>query len=953
MVSSGRVVVDVLGPVRARTAEGRDLTPGGVLQRRLLALLVLRRGEVVSTDAVVDALWGEDPPVNSVAAIQTHVFRLRRRLPDRAITGEAGGYRLDPETVVVDADRLAEAVADGAPDAIERALGSWRGTPYPELADTDDGRMEAGRLDELRTRAEEERAGALVAAGRSADVLADLSRLVDRAPLRERPVELLMAALAAEGRTAEALRAYDDLRRRLGDELGIEPSAALAAEYERLLRGGAVTGRAEPAGSWAGWESRLPVAATPLIGRDELVQTALAMAIEHRLVTMLGTGGVGKTRLAVEVAHRLAGERPPRPVLFCELAVASPATAHEAVARTLGIETKLGTELRDRIASVLHREELVLVLDNCEHVLEPVAELVEGILGRTTGVSVLATSRERLRLPGEHLCPVPPLPDEGAHGPAVELFVARARAVRPGWQPTGEERAVVAEVVHRLDGLPLAIELAAARVHTLEVEEIAAALDRRFRLLTAGYRTSTRHRSLHAAVSWSVDLLEPSLRDFLAEVSVFAGAFSPTAAADVTGTAEDVADDRLHRLAERSLAARAPAGRFALLETIRAFGAELLAQAGRAEIVGERHADRMLAWAEDARRRLRDPAPNPVLEELDVELPDLRVAMEWFVGRRDVERASRLVDSLVNLGFLRLRPEVLGWAEQVVALDPDGSDPRSGAAHAAGSLAAWMAGDLVAAGRWADRAMDLATGRGPLPVVVTDAAANQALFEGRLDEAVRWYRRSMEAAVDDPVEYAISACCEVLALAYAGDETAEARARDLLRDVGEDETPGAAYASYAAGEAALRTDPALSRRHHERAMALAAATGASFVTGAAGASLASLEARHGDPAVAAASYRWLIDHWRRVGMWSMQWTMLRSVALLLERIERPREAGVLASAVTNDGFGHAVFGDDAVALQQLSERLRRRLGDEGWDAAAAEGRSLDGDAVVEFALRAR
>ncbi len=338
----------------------------------------------------------------------------------------------------------------------------------------------------------------------------------------------------------------------------------------------------------------------------------------------------------------------------------------------------------------------MLLLDNCEHVLDPIADLVDRLLVACPNVSVIATSRERLRVSGEQLYVVPTLPTSDDDGPAVDLFVERARAVTPQFDPDPAERASIAEIVRRLDGLPLAIELAAARLRTLDVDEVAAGLDRRFELLSAGTRTSTRHGSLAAAVSWSYDLLDAELRRSFADLSVFAGPFTVEDAAAICGIDVRRAATVLDQLAERSLVVRVRDRRFALLETLRAFGVERLLVEGRAEEAGARHARHYVEWIEEPERRLLES--EHVIAEIDAALPELRVAFGWLLDHDEVELAGRLVVALANYGLLRLRPEVLAWAERVVAADTEDRSPLASQVWAVASYAAWMAGDVTEAG---------------------------------------------------------------------------------------------------------------------------------------------------------------------------------------------------------------------------------------------------------------
>ena len=607
-------------------------------------------------------------PRDPIAALHNHLFRLRRSLPLEVIESVGDGYRSDPSRIDLDADRLAVAVNDGRPGdhavlaTIDDILARWHGPAYPELDDVDGGRAEAVRLDELRLRAVEVRAEWRLAAGDIDGAVVELGALVTDEPLRERPRALLMTALSRSGRTVEALRVYDDFRRLLGAELGIDPSPALAAQHAGLLGGVGAAG-------WAA-ASRLPVPVTSLVGREDLLDDVLAMVEANRLVTLIGPGGVGKTRMLVEVGAHLRAANPDRAVVMCELAAATEDTAVDAVAAALAIDGRPGVELADRVATVLADTSAVLLLDNCEHLLEPIAGLVEAVLAGCPNVVVLATSRERLRVGGERLCAVPTLAvTADADAPAVELFVERARAVAPGFDPAADELALVTEIVRRLDGLPLAIELAAARLHTLDVGEVAAGLDRRFELLSAGSRTTSRHGSLHAVVSWSYGLLDGALRRTFCDLSVFAGSFAAVDAAAICDVDTTVVTRALDQLVERSLVVRVPERRYLLLETLRAFATEQRANGDGDDIASERHARHHVEWVGAHSGTAR------TIAEIDVALPELRTALDWLLDHHHVDLAARLVASLFDYGILRLRPDVFAWSQRVIDADPDDRDP--------------------------------------------------------------------------------------------------------------------------------------------------------------------------------------------------------------------------------------------------------------------------------------
>lgn len=940
MGDDARLEVRVLGPLQVTAPDGRDVTPTGPLGRRLLALLVLRRGRVTPVDLAAEALW-PDTSHEHGGALQSQVSRLRRGLPDGVIDSVDGGYRLRPEAVRLDADELAALLIGTKPDAaataeLDRLLAAWHGPAYPELADTDDGREEAARLGELGVRAAEFRATARLADGRLDGLSADLWRLAAEHPYRERPRALLMRVLVAEGRRAEALLVYDEFRRLLADELGVDPSAELAAAHVALLADPVVPAWTPP--------TRVPVPATRLIGRDELLADVLFRCGTGRLVTLVGPGGVGKTRLALEVAGRLRDAAPDRSVIFCELAGADGVTAVDTVAAALGIDARPGEPMGKRLVTMLAEPPVTLVLDNCEHVLEPIAELVVTLLAGCPRLTLVVTTRERLRVPGEQVVPTAPLEVAGTEGPAWELFIERARAASPGFDPgSGEE---VAEIVRRLDGLPLAIELAAARLHTHDLAEVAAGLDRRLGFLASGFRSAGRHASLGAAVAWSYGLLEPGLQTCFASLSVFAGPFGVRDAAAVAPGDPHTVEEALTGLVERSLLQRT-GRRYLMLETLREFGAEQLEATGQRDEVAERHAHHQIGWVDAARHQARQPGAAGFVS-IDAGVPELRNALAWLLAHGRVDDAGHLVVSLFEYCLLRLRPDVMLWSATVVEVDPADASRWASQLWAMRAYAAWMQGRMTDIGSFADRAVALAGES--LPFETAAIRGNAALFRGDLQEAADWYRRGIAASDPGSVTTVFLEATLLLALSYAGDPLAPRMAESLLAGVGDQVTPHAAYAWFCAGEAMLGSDPALARRRLGRAMELAQATNASFVTGVAGSSHASLDARDGDPVEAAGAYLQLIQHWRRAGMWSTQWTMLRSITGLLVRLGQFREAAVLEGAVRASSGGHRIFGADEDALLAIGARLRTVLGPEAYEAARRAGAGLDWDGAVDHAL---
>ncbi|MGH9209064.1 MAG: ATP-binding protein [Acidimicrobiales bacterium] len=961
------------------TRDGRDVAPRGPLQRRLLCALLLRADSVVATDELADLLWPDRLPANHLAALQTHVFRLRRLLPEGVVDSSPAGYRLTVVAEAVDAARFEAAVYQAAalrssdPGAaascLDAALGWWRGAPYDELADVDAARIEAGRLTELQLRATEERHDCLLELGRHGDVVADLEAFAAHHPLRERPQAQLMVALRRSGRPADALAVFERYRRALASDLGIDPSAALRRLHDDIVTDAPDTTAPETAtppaptpavdstGTAGGAGMHEGRYVTSFLGRDGLVANVVARLGRERLVTLVGPGGVGKTRVAAEVGRQVGGA-----VWFCELAGADPSSVALTVAATLGIDERPGTDHVARIADILRVQHGLVVLDNCEHVVDAAAALAEAVLTRAPAARVLATSRERLTVDGEHLCVVPPLPcpdpigAEGEDQPAVRLFVDRARAVRPDWELTPDEWAVVAEVARRLDGLPLAIELAAARLHTLTLAEVAGGIETRFRLLTGGRRTTARHRSLAATVSWSYDLLDPAEQAMFEAVALFQAPFRAAGAAALAGCDEAEAVDLLSALVERSLAHRV-GDRYGLLETLRQFGVERLDRQGRVAEVRARHARYHRDMAAAANARLHRAGAAGVLADLDASLGDLRAAQRWLADHGTHEDRLAFVLDLRDYGFYRMRPEVLDWAGAAAqAASAAGVvDPRVGDAFAVASQGAWKRGDrgrgtdLIAASAAAAEAAGGWTYR------VLENLGNDHLIQGRLPEAVVANTAALDTDAARRTEFRrIEAHGNrALARGYADDPaTADDVAALLDRLTAETSEVAAAWAWYTAGETVVDRDPALAADRFRRALALAEESGTLFVASTAGASAASIEARHGDPAAAVAHYRQLLLHGQRAGVRVLQWTMLRTVATLLLRIGAHQPAAVLLGAVTSTRSGHEVFGADAERLAAADLALRAALGDDAVEQAVERGRQMDDDAAVAVALAA-
>ncbi|MFE4366731.1 tetratricopeptide repeat protein [Streptomyces sp. NPDC056835] len=737
----------LLGTTRALHDDGTPVALGGARLRALLTVLALRPGRTVPVALLVVEVWDGDPPADAVGALQALVGRLRRALGPAAVSSVEGGYLLCADEEDVDLHRFgrlagegARALADGdatkAAGLLDEALALWRG---PALADLPDRTTEAARWETRRLEARRARLTAGLALGRADEALPELAALCGEFPLDEPLQALRIRALRDVGRPAEALAAYDRVRRALAARLGTDPGPELRALHEELLQGadgsdgrangdqraGGAEGRAGGGEGRAGGGARSDrTAATPpgnlrarltsFVGREGDIEAIRDDLRGARLVTLLGPGGAGKTRLSQEAAERMAEEWPDG-VWLAELApVNDPETVPEAVLTALGArETVLrgagAEELRAadrhagepivRLAEHCARRRMLLLLDNCEHVIGAAAALAEELLARCPELTVLATSREPLGVPGESVRPVEPLPPDPAH----RLFAERARAVRPGFDPAGDPEAV-AEICRRLDGLPLAIELAAARLRMLTPRQIADRLDDRFRLLTSGSRTVLpRQQTLRAVVDWSWDLLDASERAVLRRLSVFAGGCGLTAAESVCADGPDGPDGMdapaathvvaphgvathvvaphdvaglLGSLIDKSLVVAAPAPdgdmRYRLLETVAEYAAERLDQAGDRAAAERRHLVYHRELARTTDPVLRGPGQHAAIARFQLEYENLRTALRRAVAARDEQEALCLVLSLCWFWqMLDLSADAHHWAGATAGLGPD------------------------------------------------------------------------------------------------------------------------------------------------------------------------------------------------------------------------------------------------------------------------------------------
>ncbi|WP_040836722.1 BTAD domain-containing putative transcriptional regulator [Nocardia brevicatena] len=693
----------VLGPLTVWTDTGTVVPIPGVKVRALLADLLVAPGLPVSADRLVDDIWADDPPGNPAGTLAAKASQLRRALENAEAGGRElvisppPGYRL--ATTEVDALRFRTLLATareasdtaGRARALTEALGLWRGPAFADFRDAAFVGPAVAQLEEQRLVAVEELAEARLELGEYREVAGELGPFVAEYPLRERLRAAHLRALYGAGRQSEALAGYEDLRRQLAEELGLDPSPELVALHGAILtqdlpleipRPETVVVRRR--------SSNIPAQRTELIGRDTDLAQLCRVVTDARLVTLTGPGGVGKTRLSLAAATALA-DRFPHGTWLVELAALAPAQADsvtvlaETVAQVLGIPTADSAEPTELLCAALADQELLLVLDNCEHVVDHAADLTELLLGAAPRLHVLATSREPLRLPGEDIVPVEPLQvpartaslDELADTGAVRLFMARARAAARDFTLDAETAEPVATLCRRLDGIPLALELAATRVRALGVHEIVARLDDRFTLLATGHRGGPpRRQTLAAMIDWSWGLLDETEQMVLRRLAVHTGGCGLEAAEAVcagAGVDESRVADVVARLVDRSLVHTA-GRRYRLLESVAAFGLDRLAEAGESEAVHRVHHEYYLRLAERAEAELYGADQQRWLGRLDADFANLRAALDGFLRTGDADRALRMVTALSWYWQLRGRlTEARRLLDAALAL---GGNPR-------------------------------------------------------------------------------------------------------------------------------------------------------------------------------------------------------------------------------------------------------------------------------------
>jgi predicted ATPase/DNA-binding SARP family transcriptional activator len=704
--------VRLLGPLEVVGDDDRviALPPS---QARLLARLAISANGVVSADRLIEDLWEGSMPPEADGTLRAHVSKLRKALVRReTIVADAGGYRLvlnSGESDVGDFDaalsvaRRAVHAGDpsGAAQSFTQALGLWRGPVLGGLSDASWARAFAARLDEDRAAAVEEMVEARLAAGQHALVVADLEVLTRAHPYRERLWAARMLALYRSGRQVDALRVYQQVRSNLRDELGIEPGSALG-QLEAAILAHDPNLDCQAGGPDPGLRHKLPAPRSSFVGRGAERDEICDLLFAGQFVTLTGIGGCGKTRLALEVARHLL-KHFPQGVFFVELATLSdPELLGQTVASALDLQIiDAGVE---GLARYLTERRTLLVLDNCEHLLDACSELVDALLGRCPHLYVLATSREALGVEGERPFRVPSLRIDTE---ATSLFVERARAARPSLPLDRHTAAAIAEICLQLDGIPLAIELAAARAAHLSPAEILERLSDRFRLLTGGRRRVQRQRTLSAALDWSHSLLNTDEQVLLCRLAVFQGSFSLEAAEQIC---HPEALELLGSLVAKSLVTleeHEVTVRYRLLETVRLYAEDHLVASGEAEHLRAVHRDWFLGWIES--RPVHELVAHGGGYQLTADAANLTAALEWSRNEGRFDICARIASRMVGFwaGQLRLGEMAMWWQELDAALDHTDPEHRAMALTLA-MRHAYFVGDYERLRDWSAEVLRLA-----------------------------------------------------------------------------------------------------------------------------------------------------------------------------------------------------------------------------------------------------
>ncbi|POX69197.1 BTAD domain-containing putative transcriptional regulator [Mycobacterium kansasii] len=926
----------LLGDVAVHV-DGQRLDIGHARQRCVLVALLVDVNHPIAVDHLVDHVWSDHPPHHARNSLAGYVSRLRNLFSDTrgvALARESGGYVLQTDAMSVDLHRFRHVVRQArgcqdplqAADLFERALGIWRGEPFPALDTPWINSLRSTLLGE-RLSVVLDRNDVALRVGRHSEVLVELTAAHAAHPLDERLAGQLMLAQYRSGRQADALDTYRQMRQRLADELGVDPGASLDQVHQQILSGDEQSPGPAPTPHLVVPDrphSALLRRTTSFVGHTHEVARVIESMAEGPLVTLTGVGGVGKTRLALEVARR-EQDRFSDGVAICELApLEHGAAVSHTIATALHLQQQQGLGIEESVIEYLRAREVLLVADNCEHVVEAVAQLLARIIQHCPKVAVLTTSRQPLAIDGERIVVVPPLTVDDA----TRLFADRARAGRPDFHLQDQPEGAVAEICRLVDCLPLAVELAAARMRMMSSTDVIRRLDT-LGVLRGGARGSLpRQQSMSAAIDWSYQLLTQAEQALFLRLSVFAGSFDLDAAHGVCGSDGDVAEDTLDLLAglvdKSMVVVRSVTGRtrYGILETLRAFGREHLREAGLTDTYAARHATYYTELAERAATGLHDSQEQDWVERMMPDYDNLRAAFERAMADTDTDLALRLVAALPELLGLRIGYEMAEWAERLITVTRP-EHPLFATAVGVAARGAWAHGDYAHARSLAELAQRQVPGPGTARVAYpADVLADVTFFEGDSQWALDyWEGEVTRARADaDPIRlvwtlYEVAICSGALGKPDYGLPAAQ-EAVTLADSTGNPTARSMAY--FSLGYLLKRSEPVRATALFDQAAELAAAVQNFWHSGTALMSAAATRAVHGDPIEAARMFIEVLDHWDRVGDWFEQGAALRYITRLLLRLGADDDAAFLHCAFIKAGMPSPLRDEQ---LETLVDRL--------------------------------
>lgn len=980
----------LLGSFRLQTDTGEPIPLATKKTTALLAYLALHPDDPQARPKLAALLWGDHDEAQARDSLRQALSLLRKALSHiypTALVAQEDTIRLEPAALEIDARVFEELIAEPGVANLERAIGLYRGefldgfqVSAPEFESW--AAAERQRFRELALEGMAKLLDHHLSAGVIERGIHIATRLLAADPLQERVHRTLMGLYARQGRQGAALRQYRTCAELLSRELGIEPDAQTKTLQRHLLR---EWNRTQPKASAicssvpqgaVGWidqvpdteglsrsippsvhanaaPGNLPVQATSFLGRDRDVARAGRILSSARLVTLTGPGGIGKTRLALQLAATMRDNYPDGTWLVELAAFDDPNATGHAVADVFGITQQPGKTIEQSVANALAGRSLLLILDNCEHLIDAIAGLAREILSTCPHVSLLATSRETLMVHGERTYPVLPLEcGDGIDAPAVELFVERARFVEPHFELNGDAD-TICEICRRLDGIPLAIELAAARTRAMSPTQIRDRLHERFRLLTSGSRhVLKRHQTLRHAVEWSYDLLSPSEKAVLSRASVFSGGFGLEAAERICSSGDIAAADVLYlldSLVRKSLLSAKRVGnavRYSQLETIRQFAEERLAMLGETEVFRGRHAQFFAEDAETHHRIWRSPQQLMAYVWLDQEVDNLRAAFRWASSQDDIDVAARIASRVPSMAVLRVRSEPLNWPTEIVDAARRAGHRRLGALLTYAAKRAWNLGRVQEATLYAEEATALmGNANFDPPVWAFSVLAMIASRQGNAESAVKFARAGAEHPADRRERQCLATLPFYLAMAGAHDE-AMAIADDIVDKVAAARTPSSLIAAlFSKGRAFSEANPRCALDALEMALAHARTSGNRYWEIVIIPAVAELQVRSGDPVKTLRTLPRMLEIWGQSTEIGLATLTTATLILLFERLGHPTVAATLSGALSQMIPSTSFFQE----LPDTLARVRDVMGEAAFAEAKRHGAAMAHREMVDYA----